>query len=366
MLLKTSILKKLFLIAFILCWINGNSQINFEEVNLKTEKNINRFLGKENVPGMSVSISYNDTLIFSKGFGYSDLENKIAVDPSKTKFRIASITKILTAATIMKISEEGLIDINKSAYFYLDSLPKKEYDFTIKQVGGHLAGIRRIPSEEKYSCDNTYEKKDFYRVFKKDSLLFKPSVDYSYSNYGYKLLGLLVEKVTHKEIRQSHKEYVIEPLKLNNTIPDSIFEDASISKFYVFENGKLKIAPCLDCTFKYAQGCYLSTSEDLIKLGNAFLFANKFLNKESLLQLLTSQKLYTGLKTNYGFGFITTKDFNGNFFYGHNGGYNGSYSIVYIYPKSKLVISILGNVYLHNEINDLVSRVIEQYINKIN
>ena len=355
-------------VLLILLLLNLNcsfSQNDFEGINLKTKKLINRFIEKENVPGMSVSISYNDTLIFSNGFGYADLENKIKVDPSTTKFRIASITKTLTAATIMKMAEEELIDINKSIYFYLDSLPKKEYDFTIKQVGGHIAGLIRVPSEEKYSCDNTYSKKDFYRVFKKDSLLYKPSVDFSYSNYGYKLLGVLIEKICKKSIILCHKKYILEPLKLNNTIPDNLQKDNQISKFYFFDGNKFILAPCLDCTFKYAQGCYLSTTEDLIRLGNAFLFTNRILNKKSLLELLTPQKIYNEIKTNYGFGFICTKDFNGNFFYGHNGGYVGSYSILCVYPNSKIVIAIMTNTYLNDEINNLVSRISNYYINKI-
>ncbi|MFD2909763.1 serine hydrolase domain-containing protein [Flavobacterium ardleyense] len=354
-----------FVIIFLASINFSIAQDSFESTNVKTEKIINHFIKKENVPGMSVSISYNDTLIFSKGFGYADIENKIIVDPSTTKFRIASITKTLTAATIIKMSEQDLIDIDKSVYFYLDSLPKKQYDFTIKQVGGHVSGIKRIPSEEKISCDNIYNKKDFNRVFKNDDLLFKPLSKFSYSNYGYKLLGLLIEKVANEDITSSHKKYILNPLNLEGIIIDNGNYDENSSKFYLYKDNDFSIAPCLDCTFKYASGCYLSTSEDLVKFGNSFLFINRLLNKESLLQLITSQKLSDKKKTGYGFGFTSTKDINGNFFYGHNGGYDSSRSSMRIYPESKLVIVILINMRI-DDIDNLASKISCLYINKMN
>lgn len=356
---------KLKLIIFFLFVTNiFFSQKKFEALNKKTEKIIEQFLEKEKIPGMAVSISYNDTLIYSKGYGFSDVDRKIPVNTALTKFRIASITKILTAATILKMSEIELIDINKSVYYYLDSLPKKQYDFTIKQVGGHIAGLKRVPSEEKYTCDNTYKKEDFYRVFSKDSLLFKPSSKLSYSNYGYKLLGLVVEKVSGEDIITCHKKYVLEPLKLKKTTIDDGVYDNNSSKFYIHKKNKIEEAPCLDCSFKYASGCYMSTSEDLIKLGNSFLFIDKFFKKQSLLQLITTQKLLTGEKTGYGFGFTTTKDSNDNFYYGHNGGYISSRSVLRIYPESKLVISILINIGI-DDIDGLTSKISNLYIKKI-
>jgi serine beta-lactamase-like protein LACTB len=154
-----------FSLFFILKVEIAFSQNKIEKLNEKTKKLVEKTLNKENIPGISISISINDSLIFSEGFGYSNIENKTKINPSKTKFRIASITKTLTATTIARLSELNQIDLDKSVYFYLDSLPKKDFDFTIKQVGGHLSGIQRVPSTEKYSCDNNYCEKDFYKIW---------------------------------------------------------------------------------------------------------------------------------------------------------------------------------------------------------
>lgn len=350
-----------FSLFFILKVDIAFSQNKIEKLNEKTKKLVEKTLNKENIPGISISISINDSLIFSEGFGYSNIENKTKINPSKTKFRIASITKTLTATTIARLSELNQIDLDKSVYFYLDSLPKKDFDFTIKQVGGHLSGIQRVPSTEKYSCDNNYCEKDFYKIFKNDNLLFEPATNFEYSNYGYKLLGLIIEKVTNESIIENHKKHIIDIIGLKNTFAETILKDSLTTNFYTKEKNKNIEAPCLDCNFKFASGCYLSTSEDLIKLGNAYLYPNRILKRESLIELIKTQKLKNGKKTNYGFGFGTGKDFYDNYFYGHNGGYVGSRSTLRIYPKNNLVIVILMNCDYEN-IDNLATEIAKIYI----
>lgn len=336
-------------------------QSSIPQINEKTKKLAAKFLTKEKIPGMSISISVSDSLVFSSGFGFSDIETHKLVSPSETKFRIASITKTITAATIARLSELSQIDFKKSVHNYLDSLPKKQFDFTVDEVGAHLSGIKRLASTEKYTCDNVYGRDDFYKVFKSDALLFEPATNFEYSNYGYKLLGLIVEKTTGNAITENHKRYVIDIIGLKNTLPEIKIKDTLSAKFYTQDRGKLIAAPCLDCTFKYAQGCYLSTSEDLVKLGNAYLHPGRILKKETLVDLIKSRKLKNGTKTNYGFGFASGKDVYGNQFYGHNGGYEGSRSSLRIYPNSKLVISILINRDIE-DIDALVAEIARNYI----
>ena len=362
---KMKLLKKVtFLIYFALLFLGSNacfSQNTILVTNAKTNKIAEQYLSKEHIPGMSISVSLNDTIIFSKGYGFSDIENKKPVNPGETKFRIASITKTITAATIAKLSELKQIDLKKSVYYYLDSLPRKEFDFTIEEVGGHLSGIKRVAGTEKYTCDNPYSRKDFYRIFNTDHLLFEPSTKIEYSNYGYKLLGVTIEKITGTSIIENHKKYILDIVKLKNTFPETKSKDSLTSKFYVENNKKLVEAPCLDCTFKYSSGCYLSTSEDLVKLGNTYLYPNRILSKETLVEMIKSKKLKNGLKTNYGFGFSTNKDLYGNYYYGHEGGYESARSCLRIYPKSKIVIAVLINREVE-DIDRLVTEIGYNYI----
>lgn len=358
---------KSILIIFLVLFIKIFSQNqNFENQNEKTSRLCEHFIKKNAIPGMSVSISYMGKTIFSKGFGYSDIENGLKVDPSKTKFRIASITKTITSATLAKLVELDSIDLDKSVYYYLDSLPRKKYDFTIRQVGGHLSGMLRIPSEERIDSLNTYTRKDFYRVFEKDNLDFEPSAKFQYSNYGFKLLGLIIEKKCGKSLIDCQKEIVIDKLNLTNTIPDVGIYDETVTKFYTMKKDQIIERPKANCKFRYAEGCYLSTTEDLLKLGNSFLYENKLIKKDVFLQFIKSQKDIGGNKTDYGIGFITSKDFYGNYYFGHNGRYFGGISILYIYPKSKLVICIMINSdSIKDDIVNLIQEISYIYQNKL-
>ena len=364
------LISKLILIIFLVLFTKIFSQNkNFEKQNEKTIKLCERFIKQNDIPGMSVSISYMGKMIFSKGFGYSDIKKGTKVDPSKTKFRIASITKTITSATLAKLAELDSIDLDKSVYYYLDSLHHKKYDFTIRQVGGHLSGMIRNPSEERIDSLNTYTRKDFYRVFEKDDLDFEPSTKFQYSNYGFKLLGLIIEKKCGMSLINCQKEMVIDKLNLTNTIPDIGVYDATITKFYTVRKDQILERPKANCKFRYAEGCYLSTTEDLLKLGNSFLYENKLIKKDIFLEFIKSQKTIDGYKTDYGIGFITSKDFYGNYYFGHNGRHFGGISLLHIYPKSNLIISIFVNTDIlikhANSLDKIAEEIIIIYLNSI-
>ncbi len=338
---------------------------NFEKPTQKTDKLVENFQTKNKIPGLSVSISYKDKLIYSKGFGVSNIETKEPINPSKTKFRIASMTKSLTALTIGKLMEMDSIDINKSVYSYLKNLPKKEYDFTIKDVGGHLAGIIRVPTGERYDCKNTYSQSDFYESFKRDKLLFIPKKQLSYSNYGYKLLGLIIEQQCGDNITNCHRKLILDKLNLDNITPDFKDNDALNNNFYIEEKGKNVLAPCLDCTFKHAQGCYIATSEDIVKFANGIIYKDRLLKEETIKKLIKSQETLDGKKTGYGFGFTSIKDFYGNYYFGHNGGYQGTTTEYRIYPKESLAITVLTNKSGNFRLDDLLNEIVFHFIQQI-
>lgn len=352
-------LKLIFCIIPAFCF----SQISFEKVNEKTQKFANNYLKSENIPGMAISISYNGKIIFSEGFGYADLKNKISVNPSSTKFDIGSVSKVITATALASLAEMKTIDLDKSAYFYLDSLPKKQYDFTVRQVGGHLSGIVRNPNGYQFTDSTFVNVKDFYGAFSKDKLLFKPSSKFFYSNLGYRLLGLIIEKKYRKSLTESQKELVLNPLNMTNTIPDCLcIDDKNSAKLYSWNKKDDTEVKRISCEFQYAEGCYLSTTEDLIKLGNALLFPDKLLKKETLVQFILSQKLDDGKKTGYGIGLESEKDINGNFYYGHAGNWIGSRAFMYVYPNSKLVITLLANRRMNKNSKNIVPEIAYHYI----
>ncbi|SHI37948.1 serine hydrolase domain-containing protein [Flavobacterium terrae] len=345
------------------------SQISFEKVNIKTRKFIQKYKEKENIPGISVSISYNDTLVFSEGFGYADLKNKIPVTPFETQFNIASITKTITISSLAKLVEMDSVDWDKSAYFYLKKLPKKTFDFSVRELAGHLAGFQRNLDEDGYYQEATIKRTNFFELFKKTKQQFKPSDKFLYSNLGFKILGLIIEAKSSKELTEFQREVVLNKLKMVNTLKDSIGHTLpTISKLYSLDKNDFNEVKNISSEFRYAETCYLSTSEDIIKLGNGFLFPDRILKKETLITLLTSQKTNDGKKTDYGLGFHCQRDKCNNFYYGHDGNWVGTRSFMHIYPKSKLVVVVLANRSLnakleYEDFSDLAKNYIDYISN---
>lgn len=302
------------------------------------------FMNRKHVPGTAISVMINGKIVWSKGFGYADVEQRVIVDPAKTKFRIASISKAITATGLAVLVERNQIQLDSSVYFYVPGFPAKKYRPTLRQLAGHTGGIRYYNGNEFLISRRYNSAEEGLEVFQNDSLLFRPGSKYQYSSYGFNLLSVAMEKASHENFLELIDEKVIRPLKLNNTTPD--FNDSLIShrsRFYEYQRGKMVNAPYVDNSYKWAGGGFLSTSEDLVKFGNAYLRPS-LLKKETIEAFTTSQKLNDGSETGYGMGWSSRTDKSGRHSFGHSGGAVGGTSDLVIYPEEKVVVVILTNL----------------------
>src|SRR5690606_7590581 len=120
-----------------------------EPQKIRTAKRLaKKFLRQEGIPGMAISVSQNGELIWSEGFGYSQLQPETKTQPDSTQFRIASISKTITTCALAKMGENKTIDLDTSICTYLPDYPKQLYDFTVRQLGGNIAGIRHYKDNE--------------------------------------------------------------------------------------------------------------------------------------------------------------------------------------------------------------------------
>lgn len=359
---KTSLKVVQVIAFFFFCTMAGQNTTDFSVLDKKTDKLLEKFRKKYNIPGLSISVSYRNQLVYSKGSGYADVENKTEVIPSKTKFRIGSISKTMTSVALASLQEQNKVNLKESVYKYLDSLPKKEYDITIEQLLSHRAGLVRDKQKGFLCGKNNLHRSNFYQSFQDAELISRPGTSYSYSNYGYILLGVLLEKLAGESIIKAKKELVLDKAGLEHTVPDDGNFDEDTSRFYYRMNNELKIVPCTDCSFNYGPGCYLSTSEDLVKLGNSYLYADRILSKETFKELLVPRDE----DKTYALGFITGRDFYRNYYFGHGGAYPGGMSDLRIYPKERLVVSVLINIYDNDiRLNHLLDEIIFQYLELI-
>jgi len=302
-----------------------------------------QFLKDQQIPGMAISVSHKGKMIWSKGFGYADVKTKKKVIPNTTQFRVASISKTLTALAMAKLVDDKKLNFNTSLYEYIPDFPKKKYDFTVKQVAGHIAGIRHYKGME-FLLNKKMSIVEGLDVFKNDSLLFKPGTKYKYSTYGWNLLSVAVQNASGEKYIDYMTKAVFAPLKMNQTsLGFSDKEMPNRTSFYIKQYGKVNIAPQVSNEFKAAGGGFVSTTEDLILFGNEIINP-KTVSKEVLTEMVTPLELSTGKKTNYGIGIGVLKLKNNVLRYSHSGGGMGATAFLLIYPEKDMVISILTNL----------------------
>ena len=308
----------------------------------KSERIINKLIGKESVPGIAITVIKDSAIIWQQGYGYADIAQQIPVNAKTTLFRIASISKPIAATGLARMVADSIIDINASFYRYVPYFPKKKYDFTIKQLGSHTSGIRGYKGKE-FINNSPLNIKEGVGLVMNDPLLFKPGTSYLYSSYNWNLIALAMQEVIGVPFEVYIKEKVLMPLQMHRTIADTQDTISNKAVFYTRNRRKgQRIASPVNNYYKLAAGGYLSTSDDIAKLGNAYLQGN-FIPEIIASQFLTSQKTGTN-RTHYGIGWEVSFDDENRPFYGHVGNGIGAYAFFYIYPAQKMVFSILMNV----------------------
>ncbi|MCB0630529.1 MAG: serine hydrolase domain-containing protein [Saprospiraceae bacterium] len=315
----------------------------------------------EHFPGIAVAVSVKGELVWSEGFGYADIAQRIPVDPARHLFRIGSISKSLTASGLAKLYEEGKVDLDAPIQTYVPSFPEKEWPITLRQLGGHLAGIRHYQGNE-FLNDKKYETVlEGLDIFKNDPLLHEPGSKYAYSSYGWNLISAAMENISGQHFLKYMEHTVFKPLKLNHTIPDHADEPIKERvKFYELNGTMLDLSPYVDNSYKWAGGGFLSTAEDMIRFGNAHLHPG-FLNEETWKLFTTSQVDNSGKKTNYGIGWRSGEDNKGRPWFGHSGGSVGGTSYLLLYPDQDIVVVTLVNL-SSAKLNNLPFRIANQFL----
>lgn len=245
--------------------IASNELENF--INEAFQKNMDKY----NIPGGVISIVKDGKVVFSKGYGCSNLESNVPVDPESTLFRIGSVTKTFTATAVMQLAEEGKIDLYKDVNNYLmDFSLKNRYasPVTMAELLTHTSGI---DSDEigDLSKDES-ETKPIGEVLKKRMLpvVREPGTQIQYSNYGMALAGCIVEEVSGISCKDYISRNILMSLEMTNTA--FVLNSSKLAQGYNEFDGELK-----ECNLKgyfklYPIGGLVSTANDMAK----FMIAN--------------------------------------------------------------------------------------------
>lgn len=324
---------------------------SYEEAKARSRSVIADSMKKQNIPGFSAAVAVDGNIVWSEGFGFADLENRVAVTPA-TRFRIASVSKLFTTAAMARAHDQGKLDMDTVVQRYVPNFPRKELDITVRQLAGHLSGIRHYRRDPDEAKDEFFNRKEYYKsvtdglkVFQNDPLDFPPGTKYGYSSFGYTLLSAAIEGATGQDFLGYVREQVFEPLKMRSSSADDnrkIIPDRT--RFYSLDaNKKLINAPYIDRSYSWAGGGFLSNAEDLVRFGSAHL-SDGFICAETRRQMFTSQRTGDGKEMGVGLGWRIRKDKEGRLVYFHPGENVGGRSYLVAYPEKKVVIAMLHNL----------------------
>jgi CubicO group peptidase (beta-lactamase class C family) len=310
-------------------------------------------LTEQNLPGLSVAVGVRDEIVWVEGFGWADLEGKVPVTPG-TRFRIGTASTALTSAAAGLLLEKGRLTLDEKIQTYVPEVPEKPWPVTVRQLMGHMAGVRNDGGDEgpllSQRCARTV---DGVQFFAKDSLLFEPGTEFRYSSYGWILVSAAVEAAAGEPLFTFTRQQIFEPLVMDDTGPDSATEaipDRATSYFPRFAADPrygLHLMRPIDYSCYAGSSALLSTPSDLVRFGLA-ITSGKLLQPATVQLLQASQRLTSGEETGYGLGWdLELASLAGKpaRLIGHDGeSLGGMVASLVTFPEHGIVVAVTSNI----------------------
>ena len=307
----------------------------------KIEDFITKEMSRLKIPSISIAF-YKDDFMWAKSFGYADLEHKTPAEPD-TLYRLASISKPLTAVGILNLMEEGKLALDDEVQKYVPYFPQKRWPITIRQLLGHLGGISHYRNyDEEGHFKRHFTTEESVGVFKDWDLEAEPGTKFIYTTYGFNLLGAVIEGASGQPYAEYMMENVWKPLGMNSTrmdIADEIIPNRA--KGYRKIEADLKNSEFVDMSSRFAGGGILSTPSDLVKLSRS-LDQGKVLKPEFQKMMYSSMVTRNGHITQYGMGWFV--DFIQGFWnVGHGGAQQGTSTHLLRIPEENFAVAVTCN-----------------------
>jgi len=326
-----------------------------EDEAARAREHIEDLMEEHQIPGMSASVwmgGAGGEIVWSEPFGFASLELNVPVTRD-TRFRLASVSKLFTAAVGARLASEGVVDLDEDVRTYSPEFPDKDAVITIRQLLGHLAGIRHyLPSDFDMSQPGgmidlrLYDATpDALALFAGDPLVGEPGEQYAYSTFGYTLISSALENATDTPFLELIDEHVTGPLRLDSVMGDQIFQVVPnrTDFHHHWEPGVIGLAPPGNAAYKWAGGGLLGNTDDLVRFGAAHLEPG-FIDEAMFEQMFTSQATNAGEETGVGLAWRIGEDSSGNTVWHHSGSMSGARSTLLVFPERGLAVSLVSNM----------------------
>ena len=309
----------------------------------KIEAAIAAWMAEHKAPALSVAVVADNRMIWSKGFGQADAENKVAAR-SDTVYRLASISKTITAIAVMQLVEKGKLDLDAPVQKYCAAYPEKQWTITPRQLLVHFAGVRHNKLEEVFSTKHYSTITEAVGVFKDDALLHEPESKYFYSTLGYTLLGCAIEGASGASYLDYIRENIFKPAGMTQTQDDDVYKiiPNRAAGYRKTLTGEIQNAPLHDTSIKIPGGGLVSTAEDLARFAVA-VSSGQLVKPETLEKMWTKPKTRDGKESNYAFGFLVGTDGEQRRVF-NDGSQAGTRTYLFILPKEKFAVALMTNL----------------------
>jgi CubicO group peptidase (beta-lactamase class C family) len=297
------------------------------------------------LPGLSIAVASADGVAWAQGFGLADIEQHVPARPD-TVFRLASISKPITAVAVMQLVERGLISLDDPIQKYVPSFPRKpQGEIRLRHLLTHTSGVRHYRGNEFRMSDSFPTLDRAITVFRDDPLEFAPGERFHYSTYGYNLLAGVIESATGRSFDDYLRTNVFAAAGMTSATlerPQDIVRGRA--RHYLRGATPLSFlnAPYVDLSVKWAGGGMIGTALDVARFDIA-LNQGRLLKPDTLEQMYVSGRLNNGWLTGYGLGWMVGQE-GGRLLVAHSGGAMGGTTYLLRDPRARLSAAVLTNL----------------------
>ena len=247
-------------------------------------------------------------MVYTRAYGYEDVEQKIKAS-SKTMFRWASVSKVLTAYAAMQLVEDRKLDLDVDVRTLVPEFPDKGIEITTRQLLSHQSGIvhykngRVIRSRKRYRTQNPFQNVvTALDTFKESPLVAKPGERFSYTSHGYILLSAVIERAGKGSFANQVASRISKPLGLRTLQPDYQWKRIPHRAVGYRRNGhRIVRSGNTDVSWKLGGGGFISNTDDFARFAAAVV-AGELIKPETQRQMWTPQKTVEGTNTPVGLG----------------------------------------------------------------
>lgn len=305
---------------------------------------------ERHIPGLALMISRGGVPEVARGYGLANVELSVPAT-ADTVFEIASITKLFTAQAVLQLVEEGRVGLDASAREYLPQLPIAWESATVRHILSHLSGIPNYTDVPEY-WDSTrldVSRERILGLVIDKPLQFPAGSNWSYSNTGYYLLGMLIEAVSGQTYGDFLWDRIFAPLSMRSTrVNDPYVIVPGRAAGYTLQDGELRNVEYYSPAGTYAAGVLLTTVSDLVKW-DAALYGDAILPQRTLRTMWTPTRDALPIEQRGGFttcmGWFVFSNFWGRNvpWAGHNGGVKGFSSAIVRFLDDEITVALLMN-----------------------